>query len=87
MMMSFAPLAINSRNASGKARSQQMRMPTGPRGVWKLSCGAWVDEVRCGRSGCLRTMMVSPKVHAAEEEAITRGSFFDTDPVSPLCHQ
>ena len=69
MMMSFAPLAINSRNASGKARSQQMRMPTGPRGVWKLSCGAWVEDVRCGRSGCLRTMMISRKAHAAEEEA------------------
>ena len=53
MMMIFAPLAISSLNASGKARSQQMRMPTGPRGVWIISCGAWVEDVRCGRSGCL----------------------------------
>lgn len=54
MMIIFAPLAINSRNASGKARSQQMSMPTGPRGVWIVSCGACVEEVRWGRSGCLR---------------------------------
>lgn len=33
MITIFAPLAINSRKASGKARSQQMRRPTGPSGV------------------------------------------------------
>ena len=58
MIMIFAPLAINSLNASGKARSQQMRMPTGPRGVWNVSCAACVEEVRWGRSGCLHAARV-----------------------------
>ena len=69
--MIFAPLAISSRNASGKARSQQTRMPTGPRGVWIVSCGACVEEVRCGRSGCLcggRKWSIE-KVHGVKGEA------------------
>lgn len=53
MIIIFAPPAISSRNASGKARSQHIRRPTGPRGVWITSWGSWVLEVRCGRSGCL----------------------------------
>ena len=53
MMMSFAPRAMSSRKASGKARSQQMRRPTGPRGVWMMSCGSCLLDVRWGRSGCL----------------------------------
>lgn len=36
MIIILAPAAINSRNASGKARSQQMSKPTGPRGVWMM---------------------------------------------------
>lgn len=30
-----------------------MRRPMGPRGVWMTVWGSWVEEVRCGRSGCL----------------------------------
>ena len=50
----FAPPAISSRNASGKARSQHISIPTLPRGVSKATCGSCRDEVRCGRSGCQR---------------------------------
>ena len=53
IMMILAPPAMSSRKASGKARSQQMSMPTGPRGVEMTVWGAWVLEVRWGRSGCL----------------------------------
>ena len=53
MMMSCAPAAMSSRKASGKARSQQIRRPTLPRGVSKTSCGCVVEEVRWLRSGPL----------------------------------
>lgn len=46
IMMVFAPAAMSSRNASGKARSQQIRRPTLPIGVVKTSWGACVEEVR-----------------------------------------
>ena len=42
----LAPEAISSRKASGKARSQQMRSPTGPRGVLNVTCGESEEEVR-----------------------------------------
>lgn len=42
----LAPEAMSSRNASGKARSQQMRRPTGPRGVSNVRCGCSEEEVR-----------------------------------------
>ena len=42
----LAPEAMSSRNASGKARSQQMRRPTGPRGVSNVRWGCSEEEVR-----------------------------------------
>lgn len=53
MIIRRAPAAMRARKASGKARSQQMRRPMGPRGVRIGVCGVWVEEVRWGRSGCL----------------------------------
>jgi hypothetical protein len=49
----FAPPAINSRNASGNAKSQQINNPTFPIGVSKTSCTSRPEEVRCSRSGPL----------------------------------
>ena len=54
MMIILEPVAMSSRKASGKARSQQMRRPRGPRGVWIVVWGNVVEDVRWGRSGCLR---------------------------------
>jgi hypothetical protein len=53
MMINFAPDAISSLKASGKAMSQHMRRPTGPRGVSNVLWGFSEEEVRWGRSGCL----------------------------------
>jgi hypothetical protein len=62
-MISFAPARISVRKASEKARSQQIRMPMGPRGVAMTVCGGccgawWVLGVRIGRSGCQRLVLV-----------------------------
>ena len=53
MMISLAPEAMSSRKASGKAMSQHMRRPMGPRGVENVMWGCEEEEVRWGRSGCL----------------------------------
>lgn len=53
MMISLAPEAMSSRKASGKAMSQHMRRPMGPRGVENVTWGCEEEEVRWGRSGCL----------------------------------
>lgn len=52
MIISLAPSAISSRNASGKAKSQQISIPTRPIGVLMASCRSLPEEVKCGRSGC-----------------------------------
>jgi hypothetical protein len=52
MITISAPSAINSRNASGNARSQQINMPTRPIGVSIAWWRSWPDEVKCGLSGC-----------------------------------
>lgn len=49
--MIFAPFAINSLNASGKAKSQQISNPTFPIGVSNTSCASCVELVKCSRSG------------------------------------
>jgi hypothetical protein len=54
MIIVFAPWAISSLNASGKARSQQISKPTFPKGVVKTSWGSVVEEWRCSRSGIQR---------------------------------
>lgn len=53
IMIIFAPCDINSLNASGNARSQQISSPTLPIGVSKASCDSFPLEDKCGRSGCL----------------------------------
>jgi hypothetical protein len=52
MITMSAPSAINSRNASGKAKSQQINIPTRPTGVSIASWRSCPEEVKCGRSGC-----------------------------------
>jgi len=49
-MMSFAPCAIISRNASGNAKSQQTTIPTLPSGVSNTGCASRADDVRCNLS-------------------------------------
>jgi hypothetical protein len=46
IMTIFAPAAMSSLNASGNAKSQQIRKPTGPIGVLMISCGSCFDDVR-----------------------------------------
>lgn len=53
MRMRRAPDVMRARKASGKARSQQISIPTFPRGVSIVMCGSWVEDVRWARSGCL----------------------------------
>lgn len=46
MRIRRAPDVMRARKASGKARSQQISIPTFPRGVSIVICGSWVDDVR-----------------------------------------
>ena len=58
MMIILAPVAMSSRKASGKAMSQHIRRPTGPRGVSNVMWGFSDEEVRWGRSGCLWVLVM-----------------------------
>jgi len=46
----FAPCEISSLHASGKAKSQQISIPTFPSGVSKTGCSSIAEEVRWSRS-------------------------------------
>lgn len=59
MMMILAPLAISSRKASGKARSQHISRPTLPIGVSNTSCTSRPDAVMWSRSEPLCWRIVS----------------------------